>query len=156
MKSTYTLTFSTQAKLLCSALMIMLTFLFTCCAKKESMPPVSKGSFASYIDTTVMVYGPYAAVKLPITKGVKMSNPIQIELGPRNMLYAANQTGEVYTLRDTDNDGLEDTAALYCNVKDFGLRSPAGFAFRGDTIYIGTSQQIRAFLDTDKIGRAHV
>jgi putative heme-binding domain-containing protein len=34
------------------------------------------------------------------------------------------------------------------------LRSPAGFAFRGDTIYIGTSQQIRAFLDTDSDAKA--
>ena len=70
------------------------------------------------------------------------------------MLYAANQKGEVYTLRDTDNDGLEDTAELYCNVQDFGLRSPSGFAFRGDTIYIGTAQQIRIFLDKDHDAKA--
>ena len=45
-------------------------------------------------------------------------------------------------------------ALLYCDVKDFGLRSPAGFAHRGDTIFIGTAQQIRAFLDEDKDGKA--
>ncbi len=107
-----------------------------------------------HVDTTVAVYGPYVAVKLPITKGVNIANPIQLKLGPEGVLYGANQTGEVYSLRDTDGDGLEDKALLYCNVRDFGLRSPSGFAHRGDTIYIGTAQQIRAFLDTDKDGKA--
>jgi putative heme-binding domain-containing protein len=106
------------------------------------------------VDTTVSVYGPYKVIKLPITKGVKIANPIQLKLGPDGVLYAANQTGEVYSLRDTDQDGLEDTALLYCNVRDFGLRSPSGFAHRGDTIYIGTAQQIRAFLDVNKDGKA--
>jgi putative heme-binding domain-containing protein len=70
-------------------------------------------------------------------------------------MYAANQTGEVYSLHDSDRDGLEDSTALYCNIRDFGLRSPSGFAHRGDTVYIGTSQQIRAFLDTDQDGKAN-
>lgn len=120
------------------------------CTEKKSLP----ASYTDYTDTTVSVYGPYLALKLPVTKGVKISNPIQLAVGPEGVLYAANQTGEVYTLQDTDNDGLEDMAQLYCNVKDFGLRSPAGFAFRGDTIYIGTAQQIRAFRDTDEDGQA--
>lgn len=120
------------------------------CSKEKS--PVTK--YQNFIDTTVSVYGPYRAVKLPINTGVKISNPIQLSLGPRDVLYAANQTGEVYTLRDTDQDGLEDRAELYCNVKDYGLRSPSGFVHRGDTIFIGTAQQIRAFLDVDQDGKA--
>ncbi|MFD2573069.1 c-type cytochrome [Spirosoma soli] len=107
-----------------------------------------------HVDTTISVYGPYRAIKLPITKGVKIANPIQVKLGPQGVLYAANQTGEVYSLRDTDQDGLEDMAFMYCNVREFGLRSPSGFAHRGDTIYVGTAQQIRAFLDTNKDGKA--
>ena len=108
----------------------------------------------SLIDTSISVYGPYKVIKLPITKGVKIANPIQLKLGPEGVLYAANQTGEVYSLRDTDHDGLEDMALLYCNVKDFGLRSPSGFTYHGDTIYVGTAQQIRAFVDLDKDGKA--
>lgn len=129
--------------------LIILIALFSSCTKKDS-----NLSIRNYIDTTVSVYGPYVAVKLPIVKGVKIANPIQLALGPDSMLYASNQTGEIYSLRDTDNDGLEDMALLYCNVKDFGLRSPSGFTYSGDTIYIGTSQQIRAFLDQDKDGKA--
>lgn len=115
--------------------------------------PLRSGTVGQ-MDTTVSVYGPYVAVKLPITKGVKIANPIQLKLGPGGLMYAANQTGEVYSLRDTDNDGLEDTAVLYCNIRDFGLRSPSGFTYHGDTVYVGTAQQIRAFVDLDNDGKA--
>jgi putative heme-binding domain-containing protein len=111
-------------------------------------------SVTQYQDTTVNVYGPYVAVKLPITKGVAMGNPIQIALGPRDFLFAANQTGEIYTLHDSDGDGWEDSTALYCDVKDFGLRSPLGFTHRGDTVYIGTAQQVRIFLDSNHDNKA--
>ena len=129
-------------------LIVAMTFL-SGCTKQE--PTAAKNR---YIDTTVSVYGPYAVVKLPITKGVEIGNPLQVALGPQGVIYASNQTGEIYSLRDTDKDGLEDMALLYCNVKEFGLRSPAGFEHRGDTIFIGTAQQIRAFLDVDKDGKA--
>lgn len=108
-----------------------------------------KLSLTEYRDTTVRVYGPYVAVKLPVSKGVKMGNPIQLALGPRGVLYAANQTGEIYTLHDSDGDGWEDSTALYCNVHHSGLRSPVGFSHKGDTVYVGTAQQIRAYLDTN-------
>ena len=127
---------------------VLITFLFGCTKQEPAT------GYKQYIDTTISVYGPYAAVRLPITKGVKIANPLQVGLGPEGRLYASNQTGEVYTLRDTDGDGIEDMALLFCNVKDFGLRSPAGFEHRGDTIFIGTAQQIRAFLDVDKDGKA--
>jgi len=128
---------------------VLISFLNGCTEKR----PI-QADYKKYVDTTVSVYGQYVAVKLPINKGVTISNPVQISLGPDDVLYAANQTGEVYTLRDTDNDGLEDMADLYCNVKDYGLNSPSGFAHRGDTVYIGTAQQIRAFLDVDNNGKA--
>lgn len=105
-------------------------------------------------DTTVAVYGPYRLTKLPITKGVRILNPVQLALGPRGQLFAANKSGEVYRLRDSDGDGLEDEAVLYCNVTALGLQSPAGFAHKGDTVFIGTSQEIRAFLDTNNDGKA--
>jgi len=110
--------------------------------------------YANYIDTTAAVYGPYKVVKLPITKGVKILNPIRITMGPAGLLYAANQSGEVYTLLDSDGDGLEDEARLYCNITDQGLTIPGGFTHKGDTVYIGTSQEIRAYLDTDSDGKA--
>jgi putative heme-binding domain-containing protein len=100
-------------------------------------------------DTSAVMYAPFIPIKLPISKGVKLGNPIQISLGPGNLIYASNQSGEIYTLWDSDHDGYEDSTALYVNVQDYGLRSPVGFASKGDTVYIGTAQQVRAFLDQD-------
>jgi putative heme-binding domain-containing protein len=130
------------------ALLVIALSICSCGSKKEII------GFQKYQDTTIQVYGPYMAVKLPIDKGVKMGNPIQLALGPSALLFAMNQTGEVYTLHDSDTDGLEDSTALYCNVGDLGLRSPVGFAHRGDTVYVGTAQQIRAFLDIDHDNKA--
>jgi putative heme-binding domain-containing protein len=57
-------------------------------------------------------------------------------------------------LHDSDKDGLEDEAVLFCNVTEQGLRSPGGFAHRGDTVFIGTSEEIRIYLDKNKDGKA--
>src|SRR5687768_638066 len=78
--------------------LLLLLILLSACEKKESAM-----RYKNYVDTTVSVYGPYAAIKLPITKGVKIANPLQVALGPQGVLYASNQTGEVYSLQDTDN-----------------------------------------------------
>lgn len=131
------------------ALALVMMLILAACGSKPS-----EFRFASYVDTTASVYGPYAAIRLPVNKGVTPSNPIQLALGPGGVLYACNQTGEVYSLRDADGDGLEDTGVLYCNVTEFGLRSPGGFTHKGDTIYVGTAQQIRAFRDLDNDGKA--
>ena len=69
------------------------------------------------LDTTVKVYGHYAAVKLPISSGVTLWNPTQVAIGPGGLMYVANYTGEIFSLHDTDGDGLEDHAKLYCDVK---------------------------------------
>jgi putative heme-binding domain-containing protein len=122
--------------------LVMTTF-FRCSQQQETSAYHNR-------DTSVKVHGPYYAVRLPLSKGVKPGNPIQISLGPAGVMFAANQTGEVYTLHDSDGDGLEDSTALYVNVHDFGLRSPVGFAHRGDTVYIGTAQGVHVFLDRDK------
>ena len=105
-------------------------------------------------EDTATVYGPYRVLRLPVTKGVRVLNPIQISQGPGGRIFAANQNGAVYWLRDSDGDGLEDEAVLFCDVSRDGLHAPAGFAFRGDTVYIGTREEIRAYRDMDGDGRA--
>ncbi len=116
--------------------------------------PLSERELSGHVDTAAIVYGPYTVIKLPITKGVPIANPIQLTAGPGGWLYAANQTGEVYALRDLDGDGLEETAVLFCHVGEDGLHSPAGLACRADTLYVGTREAIRAYVDREKDGRA--
>jgi len=131
-----------------ASVVIVLIFFLKCSSNKADT------LFNKYVDTTVSVYGPYKVLKLPVSRGVKILNPIQVALGPDGKIFAANQSGEVYTLEDSDGDGIEDEAVLYCNITELNLRSPAGFAHRSDTIYIGTAQEIRAFLDINKDGKA--
>lgn len=101
------------------------------------------------LDTTVSVYGHYAAVKLPIKSGVKLWNPTAVAIGPGGIMYAANYTGEIFSLHDTDGDGLEDHAKLYCDVKNDSLRYPTSMIFRGNKLYVGVTQEIRIYEDTD-------
>ncbi len=124
----------------------------------DASPPgtsgLDRGTIERYRDTTVTSYGRFAAIKLPIHSGVRVWNPIQIVRGPGGVMYGANGTGEIYSLRDTDGDGLEDTALLYADVRDDSLRSPASLAFRDADLYVGTAQEIRVYSDTDGDGRA--
>ncbi|PSL07338.1 DUF7133 domain-containing protein [Cecembia rubra] len=100
------------------------------------------------------VYGPYRVIALPINKGVKVLNPVFITSGPDGKIFASNQTGEIYSLVDSDGDGLEDEASLYFDVSDLGLRSPSSIIFKGDTAFVGTSQLILGLLDRNKDGKA--
>jgi len=105
-------------------------------------------------DKNIEVFGPYALIKLPIQSGAKIQNPVKIILGPDSLLYVANHTGEIYSLHDTDGDGLEDHATLFCDVKEDGLRSPVSIIFKDNELYVGTAQEIRIYSDQDGDGIA--
>ncbi len=106
------------------------------------------------IDTAVKVYGHYAAVRLPIKNGVELWNPCAITKGPGGVMYAANYTGEIFSLHDSDGDGLEDSAKLFCNVTNDNLRYPTSIIFKGNKLFVGSTQEIRVYEDTDADGVA--
>ena len=122
---------------------------FMACQKQVPEKNISKEVIEKHLDPNVTVYGSYAVVKLPVKTGVKVWNPVQIVRGPDDVIYAANHTGEIYSLLDTDGDQLEDHAILFCDVRDQGLRSPASMAFKGRDLYVGTAQEVRIYSDTD-------
>ncbi|WP_111671320.1 DUF7133 domain-containing protein [Algoriphagus litoralis] len=136
---------STHSPLLWTGIIL---FLITGCSTPPSNP------YEAYEDSTAVVYGPYRVIKLPIDKGVTVLNPVQVSLGPRGRIFAANQSGEIYTLHDSDGDGVEDEALLYADLKELSLQSPVGFTHKGDTVFIGTRSEIRAFLDLDQDAKA--
>ncbi len=127
--------------------------LFTLSCKKEVSKAKSfatwKKTINTHIDTTVKVYGHYAAVKLPIKTGVDLWNPTVVTKGPNDVMYVANYTGEIFSLHDTDGDGLEDHAKLYCDVKNDSLRYPTSMIFKGNKLLVGTTQEIRMYEDTN-------
>lgn len=130
------------------------TFLLVLCLCNSCRDNRKQDIFSTYEDRTAIAYGPYRIIRLPITKGVTIQNPIQISAGPGGIIYASNASGAIYRLVDSDSDGVEDEAGLYCSVADNGLHNPGGFAYRGDTVFIGTREEIRAYIDIDKDGKA--
>lgn len=126
---------------------------FTSC-QKSTEATLDQNTIDKLIDKSIEVYGPYAIIKLPIMTGVKIHNPVKVILGPDKLIYVANNTGEIYTLHDTDQDGLEDHARLFCDVKEEGLRSPVSIIFKDQDLYVGTAEEIRIYSDQDGDGAA--
>jgi putative heme-binding domain-containing protein len=122
---------------------------FITCKREAAEIKITKEVIEKHLDPNVSVFGSYAVVKLPVKTGVKVWNPVQIVRGPDNVIYAANHTGEIYSLIDTDGDKLEDHALLFCDVRDQGLRSPASMVFKGRDLYVGTAQEVRIYSDAD-------
>ena len=116
--------------------------------------PLDRHTIERHRDTSIYVHGRCAAIKLPIQHGVKLWNPTAITPGPDGVMYAANYTGEIFTLRDTDGDGLEDTAQLFADVRQDGLRYPTSLVFRGKELFVATTQEVRIYTDTDGDGVA--
>jgi putative heme-binding domain-containing protein len=114
----------------------------------------SREQIDKHIDPSVEIYGKFAAVKLPIQNGTPIWNPGSIRVSPAGEIFVANYTGEIYRIVDSDQDGLEDSAVLFCNVTQAGLRSPTALAFHERELFVGTAQEIRAYLDENGDGKA--
>ncbi|MCA6078907.1 DUF7133 domain-containing protein [Fulvivirga sedimenti] len=137
-------------------IMLFCALLISACSNppEQENATFSEASLRPLIDPDVHVFEKYAVVKLNLVGDVTIWNPVQIVRGPENVMYVSNNTGEIYSIRDTDNDGLEDQAFLFCDVSEDGLRAPASMTFRDNALYVGASDQIRVYLDQDKDGRA--
>lgn len=114
----------------------------------------SRPDIEKHLDRSIEIYGRYAAVKLPIRNGVPIWNPGPIRVSPQGEIFVANYVGEIYRIIDTDRDGLEDTAVLFCNVAEAGLRYPTTMVFRDRELVVGTTQELRAYEDADGDGKA--
>jgi putative heme-binding domain-containing protein len=109
----------------------------------------SRETLEKFRDPQVQSYGHYVAVRLPLVGGVSPWNPTVICFSKGGSAFAANQTGEVYQLVDSDGDGLEDTARLFCDVRRDGFRTVTSLGFLGDEVLVGTDSAVRAYRDAD-------
>lgn len=114
----------------------------------------SRETIKKHRDRSVHVNGAFAAVRLPIKSGVVPWNPVAIAKSPDGEIFAANFTGEIYRLLDTDGDGLEDDARLFADVRRDGLRYPTSLVFRGRELFVATTQEVRVYQDADGDGAA--
>ncbi len=129
--------------------MVAFTLCGWSCVQKRNTS-ITEADIKKYLDTTIKVYEPYAVLKLPIQKGTKVWNPGVLEPGPGGRIFVANMTGEIYSLLDTDGDGIEDMAMEFCDVKKDGFRTPTGLVFKDWDLYVGLPQQIRVYRDLDR------
>ncbi|WP_224485387.1 DUF7133 domain-containing protein [Robertkochia aurantiaca] len=128
-------------------LLFVILLLVSCKQEKMLSSSGSGNELIRHLDTTINVYDSLAVIRLPIDKGVPIWNPGLLKTGPGGRIFGANLTGEIYSLTDTDGDGLEDEAVMFCDVSKEGFRTPAGMAFKGWDLYVGLPQQIRVYRD---------
>ena len=116
--------------------------------------PTDQQSFLEpFIAQEAQVFGSYAVVKLPIETGVPVWNPSQVVLGPDGHIYVANMPGEIYRLVDQNQDGLEDHAELFWDVKEDGLKEITSMIWKGSDLYVGSTNQVRVYPDQDLDGK---
>jgi putative heme-binding domain-containing protein len=121
---------------------------------RAAPPTPSRSAIEKHEDPSITVHGNYAAVRLPITRGVPLWNPTGIEVSPDGTVFVVNFTGEILRLSDSDGDGLEDTATLFADVRKEGLRLPTSLTLRGREVFVGTASEIRVYEDADGDGVA--
>jgi len=88
---------------------------------------------------------------------VSLSNCNGLAYHPDGRLFAGAYDGKIYTLRDTDGDGLEDKADVFYQSEDLKLvtgiaLTPPGYP-RGDGVFVSTRARILLILDKDHDGR---
>ena len=133
-----------------SILIFPIILIISCTDEVNNSQLEFKEIIQQHIDTTISVYEQYAVLNLPIKDGPTIRNPGAIEVGPDNKIFVANLTGEIYSLHDSNHDGLEDNSILFCDVKKDGYRTPTSIAFKGRDLYVGLPQQIRVYRDLDE------
>jgi putative heme-binding domain-containing protein len=89
---------------------------------------------------------------------VRLNNLNNLRYRPDGQLYAIGYDGDIWLLRDTDGDGLEDRVTPFWTNRTF--RAPVGAALtppgyaRGDGLFLPNIHKLSLVLDTNRDGRA--
>lgn len=83
---------------------------------------------------------------------VRLPNINNLRFTPNGQLAALGYNGNVYLLRDSNGDGLEDTAEVYWDRPS--IRVPVGMAWTANGVYVSSQSKVSLLRDTDGDGRA--
>ncbi len=90
----------------------------------------------------------FTAQELPI----KLSNQNNLRFAPDGTLTSLGYDGKVWRLRDTNGDGLEDTAEPFWERPSLSV--PLGMAWTTDGLYVSSKGKVSRLRDTNGDGRA--
>src|SRR5438477_8111763 len=90
----------------------------------------------------------FTARELP----VNLPNANNLRFAPDGRLTALGYDGRVWLLRDSDGDGLEDTAELFWDKPTISV--PVGMAWSTDGLYVSSHGKVSLLRDMDGDGKA--
>lgn len=129
-------------------------------ALKKALPPEPDGvgnllvPIADPPPVQVLVPG-FTVKQLPLD----LTNVNNIKYRPDGSLVALCYNGDIWILKDTDGDGLEDKAELFYQNKG-SLRGPIGMDLtpagykHGDGVFVASKGKVSLIVDTDGDGKA--
>src|SRR5437762_62708 len=83
---------------------------------------------------------------------VKLPNINNLRFAPDGRLTALGYDGRIWLLRDSDGDGLEDTAELFWDEPTISV--PVGMAWSTAGLYVSSHGKVSLLRDTDGDGKA--
>ncbi len=95
----------------------------------------------------VLVPG-FSVAELP----VRLSNQNNLRFAPDGSLTALGYDGRVWTIRDTDGDGLEDTATPFWDRPTLGV--PVGMEWTSSGLLVSSHGKVSRLVDRDGDGKA--
>jgi putative heme-binding domain-containing protein len=114
-----------------------------CGAAHAAEPPLTPS-----LPVTMLAPG-FAVRELP----VHLTNLTSLEYDADGTLWALGYDGRVHVIKDTDGDGLEDTAKTWWQPKDAkAFRGPIGMKVTRDGVYVASKGKISLLKDTDRDG----
>src|SRR5438128_7279016 len=83
---------------------------------------------------------------------VRLANINNRRFAPDGRLTALGYSGHIWLLRDTDGDGLEDTATLFWDKPTLSV--PVGMVWSANGLYVSSHGKVSLLRDTDGDGKA--